>query len=41
MSDNSKEGWYIAPSAVQISSSDLFWTIGITIVIISLSALGC
>ena len=38
MSDNSKEGWYIAPSAVQISSSDLFWTIGITIVIISLLA---
>ena len=38
MSDNSKEGWYIAPGAVQISSSDLFWTIGITIVIISLLA---
>ena len=38
MTDNSKEGWYIAPNAVQISSSDLFWTIGITIVIISLLA---
>ncbi len=38
MSDNSKEEWYIAPSTIQISSNDMIWTLGITVIIIGLLA---